>query len=269
MEENTEKMTESSRMPKWLLVGGVVVVVVGIFAYSRFQSSQKPEEKQGSTESAMLKGVTMDVKFGNHIQMGLPEQDVYVEDDKNPAQVLRVEGDAEKKLDPTLMAKSVFAAGAAVEHDPFKVGANPLGPFQKGKSLGFTLEQWLAGSGNGTYTVDGENAQLNLTFQNLVPNGVYTVWCSRLTLPPNVAIVDKPCGDASGSENSFTADASGNATFSLKMKALEASTKETVSVLALAYHSDGKTYGVDPGQFGLYSHVQLAFLLPAPSEAGQ
>lgn len=269
MEENTEKMTESSGMPKWLLVGGVIVVVVGIFLYSRFQSSQKTQEENVTAESATDKGVTTNVQFGNHIQMGLPEQAVYIEDDKNPAQVWRVEGDAQKKLDPTVEAKTVYAAAASVPPDPFKVGANPLGPFQKGKSLGFTMAKWLGATGSGTYVASGEDAQLSLTFQNLVPSGVYTVWCSRLTLPPNVAIVDKPCGAADGSENSFTADASGNGAFSLKMKALEASTKETVSVLALTYHSDGKTYGADPGQFGLYSHVQLAFLLPAPSEAGQ
>ena len=196
--------------------------------------------------------------------MGLPEQDVFVEDEKNATQVWRVEGDAQKNLDTAIQNKTVYAAASAIDHDPFKVGANPLGPFSKGESLGFTMAQWMGATGGGTYTVDGDSAQLLLSFQKLVANGVYTVWCSRLTLPPNVKIEDFPCGAADGSENSFTADASGNGSFTLTLPPLAESSKETVTVIALAYHSDGKTYGGSPGDFGMSSHVQLAFLMPAP-----
>lgn len=177
--------------------------------------------------------------------------------------VVRVEGD--KAKDPAVLAKEVYAAATPTEHDPFKVGSNPLGPFDKGKPLGFTLQQWLGASGIGIYSVDGETAQLELSFKNLMPDGVYTVWCSRLTFPPEPKVVDRPCGAEDGSENSFTADAKGIGSFSLKIKALEASTEETASAIALAYHSDGKTYGASPGDFGLSSHVQLFFLLPVPT----
>ena len=111
--------------------------------------------------------------------------------------VVRIEG--EKAKDPAVLAKAVYAAAAPTQHDPFKVGANPLGPFDKGKSLGFTLGQWLSASGIGIYSVDGDNAELDLSFKNLVPNGIYTVWCSRLTFPPEPNIVDKPCGAEDGS----------------------------------------------------------------------
>lgn len=177
--------------------------------------------------------------------------------------VIRVEG-AEAK-DPATLAKEVYAAASPAQHDPFKVGQNPLGPFPKGKSLGFTLEKWLSAGGIGIYSVDGENAQLDLSFKNLVANGVYTVWCSRLTFPPEPKIADKPCGAEDGSQNSLKADDKGLASFSLKLKPMEASTKETASLIALAYHSDGKTYGASPGDFGLNSHVQLFFLLPEPT----
>lgn len=135
------------------------------------------------------------------------------------------------------------------------MGPTPLGPFPKGASLGFTLQQWLAATGSGAYTITGDKAELNLAFQKLVPNGVYSVWCSRLSFPPNVKIVDTPCGAADGSQNAFKADAQGNATYTVKTKALPDSTKETATVVALAYHSDGKTYGAKPGEFGLNSHV--------------
>ncbi|MBI2656480.1 hypothetical protein HYX03_01960 [Candidatus Woesearchaeota archaeon] len=177
--------------------------------------------------------------------------------------VIRLEGDAAK--DPANLAKEVYATAAPTAHDPFKVGPNPLGPFDKGKSLGFTLQQWLSASGIGIYSVDDGNAEMELSFKNLVPNGVYTVWCSRLTFPPEPNIVDKPCGAENGSQNSFTADSRGIGSFSLKLKALEASTKETASMIALAYHSDSKTYGASPGDFGSNTHVQIFFLMPAPA----
>jgi hypothetical protein len=159
-----------------------------------------------------------------------------------------VEGESGK--DQANLARQAYASSQAVEHDPFKLGASPLGPFPKGAALGFTLGAWLAASGSGTYTPNGDTAMLDVSFQKLVPNGVYTVWCSRITFPPNVSIEDKPCGASDGSQNVVKADASGNASFKLDMKPLQASTKETASVVALAYHSDGKTYGTSPGDFG-------------------
>ena len=177
--------------------------------------------------------------------------------------VIRLEGAAAK--DPANLAKTVYATAAPTQHDPFKVGENPLGPFDKGKSLGFTLGQWMSASGIGIYSVDNENAELELSFKNLVANGVYTLWCSRITFPPEPKIVDKPCGAEDGSQNSLTSDAKGIGSFSLKLNPLEASTKETASMIALAYHSDGKTYGASPGDFGLNSHVQIFFLMPVPT----
>ena len=177
--------------------------------------------------------------------------------------VVRVEGEGAK--DPANLAKKAYAAAAPTVHDPFKTGANPLGPFDKGQELGFALGQWLAGSGIGIYSVDDGNAELELSFKNLVPNGVYTVWCSRITFPPDFNIVDAPCGAEDGSENSLKSDEKGSGSFSLKLKPLEASTKEAASAIAVAYHSDGETHGASPGDFGLNSHVQIFFLLPEPS----
>ena len=95
-----------------------------------------------------------------------PEQEV-----KEAGQVVRVEGE----LTEETLAEEAYATAAATEHDLFKVSENPLGPFDGGKDLGFTLQQWLAASGIGIYSVDNENAQLELSFKNLVSNGVYTV----------------------------------------------------------------------------------------------
>jgi hypothetical protein len=124
------------------------------------------------------------------------------------------------------------------------------------------LGEWLSASGQGSYTVTGDRAKIELTFENLVPNGIYTAWCTRVTFPPNVKIVDKPCGAADGTENTFTADARGNARFELELATLPPSSAETATSIALAYHSDGKTYGAYPGDFGLNSHVHIAAVIP-------
>lgn len=209
---------------------------------------------------------TVDVKFVNHIDANLAEQDVFIVSKDDPTQVVRVEGETAK--DPTVLSQKVYASSEAVAHDPFKLGATPLGPFPKGLALGTTLEQWLMAKGTGTYTVDGDTAILDLIFEGLMPEGVYTVWCSRLTFPPNPQIVDRPCGAEDGSQNSFTAFKNGAGEFKLTMKPMEESTQQTASVFALAYHSDGKTYGVSPGDFGLNSHVQLFFMIP-PAQAAE
>ena len=174
--------------------------------------------------------------------------------------VIRVEG--QEAQNPSNLAATLYASSEATMHDPFKIGQNPLGPFPKGNSLGFTLQQWLDASGIGIYSADGENAQLELSLQKLVPNGVYTVWCSRLKMPPEPMIEDFPCGAANGSENMFKSDSQGNAAFNLKLKTLPLSTNETSEVLAIAYHSDGQSHGASPGEFGMNSHVQLFFMIP-------
>lgn len=242
----------------WIAVV-IVVVLIGFFVINSQKSTNNTLTPTPTAPTAMQK---IDVQFANHIQAKLPEQDVFVIEGNDATKVVRVEGDSAKNL--TVLAKEAFATATVTPHDPFKTGANPLGPFVKGADLGFTLGSWLAATGTGTYTVDSDNATMNLSFQKLVANGTYTVWCSRLTFPPNVKVVDMPCGKEDGSENVFKADATGNGTFNLTLKALEPSTKETASVIALAYHSNGKTYGANPGDFGLNSHVQLFFLVPAP-----
>ena len=248
----------------WGLV--VVALLVGVFiGYSveKQRATVKLEETKLMMQQAQQAATkTINVQFVNHIQAKLPEQDVFIQNKDNPNQIIRVDEDVAKDQD--MLAKTVFAGAVAIAHDPFKMGQNPLGPFQKGKSLGFMLGEWLAATGTGTYIIDGENAKLDLSFQKLVPDGTYTLWCSRITFPPNPKVVDNPCGAFDGSENVFKTDASGNGSFALTLKPVEESTKETASVFAVAYHSDGKTYGANPGDFGLNSHVQLFFLVPVP-----
>ncbi len=195
-----------------------------------------------------------------HVAMGMPEQDVYVEQEPGSDQVIRILPDQVDQYADS----PIYASTQANQHNLFATGEAPFGPFPKGASLGMTLGDWLSASGKGSYTVIGDRAKINLTFENLVPDGVYTLWCSRVTFPPNIEIVDAACGAPDGSENSLIADKNGRAHFKLDLPALAESSEETVTVLALAYHSDGQTYGANPGDFGLNSHVQIAAMVVQP-----
>ncbi len=220
-------------------------------------------EVEMAPESTTAEVKTVDVEFITFIQADLPEQDVFVESHDNPEQVMRVKGAYVHT--PAIQAQPVYASAVQTEHDLLELGANPLGPFPKGESLGFTLYEWLTGTGSGTYTLDGNQATLEVSFQNLVPDGVYTVRCGLFTAQAGFAVVDLPCGAVDGSHNGFQVDAQGNATFSLTMSALPANTGETFSDFAVAYHSDDQSHGISPGGFGLNSHVQLFISAPPPA----
>ena len=128
---------------------------------------------------------TTNIRFVSYSQAGLPEQDVFIEldgtqpDASDPGflgvnavrvpNVFRLEG--KPALTPFNLAKMVYAASTIIPHDPFKLGPQPLGPYNRGDPLGVTLGQWLGARGDGTYTVSGEAAELDLAFQKLVPEG--------------------------------------------------------------------------------------------------
>ena len=162
------------------------------------------------------------------------------------------------------MNATLYTAAEYVPHDPFNPEA--LGPFKKGNPIGMTLGQWLKHSGTGTYSCDGESGSLELQFTGLVPNGVYTMWHFFMSIPPPVPFtgtLDLPLGAKDGSESVFVADENGNARFIHKFKpCLEMSDVWTTAGLAINYHSDGKTYGGHPGEFGSKSHIPIFVMLP-------
>lgn len=234
-----------------------IIVLIALFiGYLRGARSQGglpviPEEGDGAQELNLM----------THIQAEFPEQDVFIETFEGSDFVRRIE--ANDLTSEDILSQNLFATAEETEHDPFKTGSNPVGPFEKGKSLGLFLGDWLSAEGVGSYNVQGNEAIIVINFKNLVPNGVYTVWCSRMKAPPNPLIIDLPCGAIDGSENSFKTDSNGNSEFMLSMMPLEETKGDTSNVIAVAYHSDGRTYGASPGSFGQNTHVQLFYLLPA------
>ena len=226
---------------KFFLIVVIVMMAVGIAGILSAQSDSG----------------TVELVFVNHLAIGAAEQDVLWMDEDGA--LWRVSPD-----DPlSLLAQPMYASTSGAEHDPFAVGENPLGPYEQGEMLEFTLGEWLAAEGHGSYAMNGDSAQLDATLTNLVPNGVYTMWCSQIFVPPNFEIKNYPCGSADGSESVFTADENGDATFSVSINPLEPTTAESISLFAVNYHSDGNTYGADPGNFGHSAHVQIFAMLPA------
>jgi hypothetical protein len=199
--------------------------------------------------------------FFNHVQLGMAEQDVFVEIENGLVRRINA-SEAEAYQDaPT------FGTAIAVKHDPFGLEPELMDPFAKGVDLGFTMGEWLAGNGSGTYTVYGEKTELDLSFEKLVPNGVYTLWCVTITAPPSFRIVDIACGNPYGTENTVIADADGNAQVRLTTTTMPDAGEGFLPAVVLAYHSDGNVYDEFPGDFGLNSHVQILAFVPGPDDA--
>ncbi len=202
--------------------------------------------------------VSIDLAFVTHLDMDLPEQDVFIEREAGSGEVWRVtKGDHDMKA-------PLYKAAHTVEHNPFDPAA--VGPHPKGEPLGMTLGEWLKHQGTGTYRCTNGAGTLEASFSGLVPNGVYTMWHAFIALPPTTPFsgtLDLPLGARDGSESIFTADENGSASFVHSFQpCLEMSDVWTTSMLAINYHSDGKTYGADPGEFGYNAHIPLFLMLP-------
>ncbi|MEM6693084.1 MAG: hypothetical protein AAF626_00280 [Pseudomonadota bacterium] len=205
---------------------------------------------------AFADDVSFDITFRNHVQDGLNEQDVYV---LGTGGVVRP-GPNVISLDANLFASAVPQAHAPGDPDA-------TGPFPKGADLGITLNDWLGASGNGRYHCENGKGRLMVAFEDLVPNGVYTIWhffMANGAIEPFIGTFDLPIGDFDGSQSIVTANAQGNALFDQTFAScLQLSGPQLMAGLALNWHSDGQTYGVLPGMFGHNAHIQLYADLPA------
>lgn len=207
-------------------------------------------------------GGSVDVTFVDHITAGMVEQDVFVTKDGS-ANVFRVTTEDQAGH----LSDAVFATTAGLHHDPGNMAA--VGPFAKGDDLGFTLGDWLSASGTGTVSCDDGAGSLSASFTNLVPNGVYTMWSWYVAIPfpEPFATYDLPFGSRGGADSVFTADGDGNASYEGTVgTCLQGSGSQIAEGLAIAYHSDGKTYGSVMGSAGEVAHVHLFLLLPPSAE---
>lgn len=204
-----------------------------------------------------------DIGFVSHVTAGMVEQDAYIEKVPGSGEVFRVTADEAKKY----LDFPAYTTKTSHHHVPFApVGA---GPFEKGKALGMTLGEWLAGTGTADYTCKGGAATIKIDFEKLVPNGIYTVWYFLAGKPQMgcadcpFGTIDFPMGGGDGSQSVFTAGADGKATYEASFSpCLMLGNDLIFSGMALNYHSDGKTYGKEPGEFGNKAHIQIFAGLP-------
>lgn len=206
---------------------------------------------------AQAEPMTVTLKFVTFSQAKMNEQDIFVEKAASSGQVYRV------TPEDTNMGAWLFATAKPQDHNP--ADAKAIGPFQKGRALGITLGQWLGATGNGTYTCNSGEGTVQASFAKLVSNGLYTMWNVFAPAPPAqpFRVLELPLGARDGTQNTFRADAQGNASFAATFKpCLQLTGDHLVSMLAIAWHSDGKTYAGDAGPFGMTSHVQMLVRLP-------
>ena len=202
--------------------------------------------------------VQIDLNFIFHIDEDLAEQDIFVEREPGSGKVYRPTK-AERD-----MSLPLYAPARPVEHTPFQ--PDNTGPWAKGKALGITLGQWFAAKGEGSYScVDGEG-KIIIQFSNLVANATYTLWHDFFVWPPTepfIGTYDLPIGARDGSQSVFRTDASGSRLFERSFKpCLQLSGEHLMSELAIAWHSNDKTYGPLPGEFSTNTHVHMYTGLP-------
>ena len=145
----------------------------------------------------------MTLAFMFHIDEELAEQDVFYEKEAGSGEVWRPTG-ATRDMDAPL-----YAPAEAVPHTPLQT--DNVGPWQKGKPLGLTLGDWFAAKGHGSYRCEDGVGTVDLAFENLVADGLYTVWHDFAVWPPTdpfKGFYDLPFGARDGSENAFVAASS-------------------------------------------------------------
>ncbi len=221
----------------------------------------KPNPEADATDQTSVETdetLSIELAFITHLEMNLPEQDVYIEREPGSGEVFRpTQGDND-------MSALLYKTAVTVPHNPFDPAQ--IGPHPKGESFGMTLGEWLAHRGTGVYAAKDGAGTLDLEFTGLVPRGIYTLWHVFGAFPPTKPFsgtLKLPLGARDGSESVFTADEQGRARFRHTFTPeLELSDVWTRSMLALNYHSDGKTYGGLPGDFGLNAHIPLFVMLP-------
>ncbi|WP_300010511.1 hypothetical protein [uncultured Roseobacter sp.] len=200
----------------------------------------------------------MTLNFIFHIDEGMAEQDVFYEKVPGSGEVFRPTA-ATRDMDAPLYAPAVPVAHNFLDTED-------TGPYPKGRALGLTLGEWFAAKGNGTYTCENGVGKVDFSFENLVPDGVYTMWHDFMVWPPTdpfIGTYDLPFGARDGSENVFVAKADGSAEFIRTISpCLQLTGEHLMADLAVAWHSDGKTYGPLTGEFSTVTHVQMYVGLP-------
>ncbi len=224
------------------------MILVGTFVlFAAFQTN------------AQTKSNPVELDFLTHVGQGIVEQDVFIERVEGSGELYRI---APAEVDKYADSK-LFGTKDRIPYEPFD--PVPGGPYAMGRALDVTLREWLDAEGTGSYWCEDGTATVKASFENLVPNGLYTVWYVIRPDPPTNPFTGllSPMGKRDGTQGVFTADKLGRANFEAVFEpCLEMSGLRTLTVVGIAWHSDGKTYGFSPGPFGKVTHTQINAFFP-------
>lgn len=243
---------------KTFLLSSAASLALTISAHAGASESANAGPETSVTKASYDAAENMTLTFIFHIDEGMAEQDVFYEKIPGSGEVFRPTA-ATRDMDVPL-----YAPGIEVKHN--FLDTTDTGPYPKGDPLGLTLGDWFAAKGSGTYTCENGVGAVDFAFENLVPNGIYTMWHDFMVWPPTepfIGTYDLPFGARDGSENVFEAGVDGTATFQRTITpCLQLTGEHLAADLAIAWHSDGNTYGPLPGEFSTVTHVQMYVALP-------
>lgn len=130
------------------------------------------------------------------------------------------------------------------------VPPNPFPPTKSNPNDPITLGAFLSARGHMTIKCKADgSASVKISFRNLIPNGVYSMWAAWKTTPPGApgpTLVPLPLG---GVPNALVPDKHGRATFKrdLDLCPMDPAPDGSQLLFAdLAYHSDSNLYGAVP-----------------------
>lgn len=240
-------------------------VLAGMFVFSITFPAAFPAAFQAAFQAnAQTRSNPIELDFLTHVGQGIVEQDVFIEREAGSGELFRVA--------PTEVDEygdfELFAAAERVPYQPFD--PVPGGPYAMGRALGVTLREWLAAEGTASYWCDDGTATVTASFDNLVPDGLYTVWYVIRPDPPTNPFTGllSPIGERDGAQSIFTADGGGHVDYQAVFEpCLEMSGTRTLTVVGVSWHSDGQTYGFRPGPFGQATHTQINAFFPKDSSA--
>jgi len=126
----------------------------------------------------------------------------------------------------------------------------------RGEALKTLLGSWRTADGNASFDPAPQGAtRVRVSFRGLVPNGRYSLFLRQLAVRMNAVFTPL---DLVGTQNSFSADAQGNAQTAVVTPLQLPSGAQLVAF----YHSDGTDHQSSLGNPGVNAHAQLILRVP-------
>jgi hypothetical protein len=141
---------------------------------------------------------------------------------------------------------------------PAKQAGSPTAALRgaDGSSLKITLGEWEKAAGTVTFSCTDGHERAASTLTGLIPSGTYSTFVVHLNVQGAGRFT--PWGDAAGTDNNFTASATGTASPTNAVTGCLG----TDSAAVIIWHSDGHTHGSTPGTLGVTWHNSLITALP-------